>query len=61
LTTLQLKAFGEEIDVFVIDGELKTEQRFTLAGSVFLVLHYEITRIGPQSRPEAPIRPTGSQ
>jgi hypothetical protein len=45
----------------VIDGELKTEHRFTLAGSVFLVLHYEISRIGPQSGPEAPIRPTGSR
>lgn len=61
LTTLQLRAFGEEIDVFVIDGELKTEHRFTLAGSVFLVLHYEISRIGPQSRPEVPIRPIGSR
>jgi len=44
LTTLQLKAFGEEIDVFVVGGELKTEHRFSLAGFAFLTLHFEIRR-----------------
>lgn len=44
LTTLQLRAFGEEIDVFVEAGELRTEHRFTLGGVVFLTLHYEMTR-----------------
>ena len=44
LTTLQLNAFGEEIDVFVAGGELKTEHRFTLAGFAFLTLHFEIRR-----------------
>ena len=44
LTTLQLVTFGEEIDVFVHDGELKTEHRFSLSGSVFMTLHYEIER-----------------
>jgi hypothetical protein len=44
LTTLQLTAFGEEIDVFV-DGELfKTEHRFTLGNVGFMTLHYDITR-----------------
>jgi hypothetical protein len=45
LTTLQLRAFGEEIDVFVDNGELRTEHRFTLGGVVFLTLHYEMTRV----------------
>jgi hypothetical protein len=44
LTTLQLRAFGEEIDVFVDNGELRTEHRFTLGGVVFLTLHYEMRR-----------------
>jgi hypothetical protein len=44
LTTVQLVAFGEEIDVFVADGDLKTEHHFTLAGVAFLTLHYEIRR-----------------
>jgi hypothetical protein len=44
LTTLQLASFGEEIDVFVQHGELKTEHRFYLGGTVFMTLHYEIER-----------------
>ena len=44
LTTLQLASFGEEIEVFVEDGELKTEHRFSLGGVVFLTLHYTIER-----------------
>ena len=44
LTTLQLASFGEEIDVFVEDDELKTEHRFSILGSVFMTLHYQIQR-----------------
>jgi hypothetical protein len=44
LTTLQLVSFGEEIDVFVHNGALKTEHRFFLGGTVFMTLHYEIER-----------------
>jgi hypothetical protein len=44
LTTLQLRAFGETIDVFVSGDQLVTEHVFTLAGVVFLTLHYEIKR-----------------
>lgn len=45
LTTLQLASFGEEIDVFVQSGELRTEHRFSLLGSVFMTLHYDIRRV----------------
>jgi hypothetical protein len=44
LTTLQLASFGEEIDVYVQHGDLKTEHRFSLGGAVFMTLHYEIER-----------------
>ena len=44
LTTLQLGSFGEEIYVFVQQGKLKTEHRFSLGGAVFMTLHYEIAR-----------------
>jgi hypothetical protein len=44
LTTLQLVSFGEEVDVFVYNGALKTEHRFFLGGTVFMTLHYEIER-----------------
>ena len=44
LTTLQLASFGEEIDVFVQDDQLWTEHRFSLLGSVFMTLHYDIRR-----------------
>jgi hypothetical protein len=44
LTTLQFKAFGEEIDVFVEGGAFLTEHRFSLAGLTFMTLHYTITR-----------------
>lgn len=42
LTTLQLAAFGEEIEVFVTDGVLLTEHRFSLGGLGFMTLHYTI-------------------
>ncbi len=44
LTTLRLSSFGEEIRVFLVDGDLKTEQRFSLGGVTFLILHYDIAR-----------------
>ena len=44
LTTLQLVTFGEEIDVFVRDNELKTEHRFFLGRRVFMTLHSAIER-----------------
>jgi hypothetical protein len=44
LTTLQLRAFGEEIDVFLDDGRFRTEHRFSLGKVTFLTLHYDINR-----------------
>ena len=44
LTTLQLVAFGEEIDVFVDDDDFRTEHRFSLGNITFMTLHYDITR-----------------
>ncbi|HET7847003.1 MAG TPA: hypothetical protein VFL72_05880, partial [Acidimicrobiia bacterium] len=38
LTTLQLRAFGEEIDVFLEDGRFRTEHRFSLGKVTFLTL-----------------------
>ena len=43
LTTLKLLQFGERIHVYV-DGELKTDHRFTLGGIEFLNLHYTMER-----------------
>jgi hypothetical protein len=45
LTVLKLLYFQEQIFVHVVDGELKTEHSFSLAGQRFLTLHYEIERI----------------
>jgi hypothetical protein len=44
LTTLELTTMDEEIDVFVEDGQLRTEHRFFFSGSRFLTLHYTIER-----------------
>ena len=44
LTVLKLLYFQERIYVHVVDGELKTEHSFYLAGQRFLTLHYEIER-----------------
>jgi hypothetical protein len=44
LTTVQLTAFGEEIDVFLDGEEFKTEHRFSLGNVTFMTLHYDITR-----------------
>jgi hypothetical protein len=44
LTTLELTTMDEEIDVFVENGQLRTEHRFFFSGSRFLTLHYTIER-----------------
>src|SRR5262249_42643963 len=44
LSVIKLLAFHEQIHVFVVDGVLKTEHSFSLAGRRFLTLHYEIER-----------------
>lgn len=44
LTTVQLTTFGEEIDVFVDEGTLRTEHSFTLDDRTFMTLHYTISR-----------------
>jgi hypothetical protein len=46
LTTFKLNNFDEEIDVYVIDGDLRTDHRFFLAGIRFLTLYYTIDRVG---------------
>jgi hypothetical protein len=45
LSVIKLLAFHEQIDVFLRDGELKTEHSFALGGARFLTLHYEIERL----------------
>jgi hypothetical protein len=45
LTVLKLLSFEERIHVLVVDGELRTEHSFSLAGQRFLTLHYEIERL----------------
>jgi GNAT superfamily N-acetyltransferase len=50
LTVLKLLAFQEEIHVYVVDGDLRTDHSFFLAGQRFLTLHYEIERLAPQPR-----------
>ncbi len=50
LTVLKLLAFQEEIHVYVVDGELRTDHSFSLARQRFLTLHYEIARLTTQAR-----------
>jgi hypothetical protein len=50
LTVLKLLAFQEEIQVYVVDGELRTDHSFSLAGQRFLTLHYEIERLTAEHR-----------
>jgi hypothetical protein len=45
LTVLKLLSFQEQIHVYVVDGELRTDHTFALAGQPFLTLHYEIERL----------------
>jgi hypothetical protein len=57
LTTLAVHGFGEELEVFVDEDELRVEHAFTLFGLPFLVLHYRIRpkaaaqRWSPSSNP----------
>jgi hypothetical protein len=45
LTVLKLLYFQERIHVYVVDGELRTDHSFLLAGQRFLTLRYEIERL----------------
>jgi hypothetical protein len=47
LTVLELRSFGEEIEVLVAEGRLTAEQRFSLGGAVFMILHYSMERAEP--------------
>ena len=44
ITVAKLESFDEEIEVYVVDGELFTDHRFFLGGIEFMMLHYVITR-----------------
>jgi hypothetical protein len=44
LTALAVYGFAEQLDVFVVDGELRAEHAFWVFGLPFLVLHYRIRR-----------------
>lgn len=44
LTALAVPGFEEQLDVFVVDGELRAEHAFWLFGFPFLTLHYRISR-----------------
>ncbi|MFI0357652.1 hypothetical protein [Actinomadura sp. 9N407] len=44
LTALAVHGFGEKLDVYVEDGELRAEHAFAVFGLPFLVLHYRMTR-----------------
>ena len=44
LTVLAVPGFAEELDVHVVDGELRAEHAFWVFGLPFLVLDYRITR-----------------
>jgi hypothetical protein len=44
LTVFRLPTFGEEIDVYVRDAQLRTDHRFYLGGLNFLTLYYIIER-----------------
>jgi hypothetical protein len=45
LTVMKLPTFDEEIEVYVAEGQLKTDHRFYLAGLNFLTLYYTMERI----------------
>jgi len=52
LTVFRLPTFGEEIEVYVRDEQLRTDHRFYLGGLNFLTLYYTMTRMisSPLSR-----------
>ena len=45
LTVLKMPTFDEEIEVYVHDGQLRTDHRFYLSGFNFLTLHYTMERV----------------
>ena len=45
LTVVKLPTLDEEIEVYVEDGQLKTDHRFYLAGLNFLTLYYTMERV----------------
>jgi len=44
LTALAVTGFAEQLDVHVVDGDLRAEHAFSVFGLPFLVLHYRIAR-----------------
>ena len=44
LTTLEVRGFAEELDVYVTGGELRADHRFWIFGLAFLTLRYRIHR-----------------
>jgi hypothetical protein len=42
LTALALRGFDEQLDMYVLDDELRAEHAFWVFGLPFLVLHYRI-------------------
>ncbi|MGB8362241.1 MAG: hypothetical protein WCE80_12665 [Acidimicrobiia bacterium] len=44
ISVAKLESLDEEIEVYVVDGELFTDHRFFLGGIEFMMLHYDITR-----------------
>lgn len=47
LTILKLPTMGEEIDVYVQNGQLRTDHRFYFGQNNFLTLYYSMERISP--------------
>ena len=41
-----MHGFAEELDVFVVDGEIRADHAFWVFGLPFLVLHYRIRAKG---------------
>jgi hypothetical protein len=54
LTALAVHGFAEQLDVFLVDGQLRAEHAFWVFGLPFLVLHYRIDRKPEAGTPEAP-------
>jgi hypothetical protein len=44
VTALAVPGFAEELDVFVVDGEIRAEHAFSVFGLPFLVLDYRMAR-----------------
>src|SRR5262249_9786867 len=44
LTTAAVEGFAEQLDVYLVDGELRAEHAFWVFGFPFMVLHYRMHR-----------------